>query len=69
MKFTKERLILATEGRKLDSQDESWQREDAQWTKRETPKKSLVVRPNEEHLQANECIKVKCINLFSPHLT
>lgn len=53
VKFTKERLILATEGHKLDSEIESRQRGMEQWRKREKPKKPLVVRPNEAPLQAN----------------
>lgn len=53
VKFTKERLILATEGHKLDSQIEPWQRGEEQWTKREKPMKPLVVMPNEAPLQVN----------------
>lgn len=53
MKFTKERLILATEGHKLDSEIEPRQRGTEQWTKTEKPTKPLVVRPNEAPLQAN----------------
>lgn len=55
VKFTKEGLILATEGHKLDSENEPRQRATEQWTKRETPKESLVVRPNEARLQVNKC--------------
>lgn len=53
VKFTKERLILATGGHKLDSEIEPRQRGTEQWTKREKPMKPLVVRPNEAPLQAN----------------
>lgn len=55
MKFTKERLILATEGHKLDSENEAPQRGAEQWTKTETPEKSLVGRSNEARLQVNKC--------------